>query len=244
MKLHQSLKSKVCIVILALACSVAQAQTAVETSELVEVQHYQDNLAPYKERREDHGIYVGLDYEGLDLKNYISTLDGKSYGELFGTSPIPLVHLSVDYKYNFVLGSLSLGVDLGKGTLSDNRSGSDRTLGVTKYGVGVKYTADMILDEPYLAPYVGIVVWQMSLDEKSPTNSFSATTQMGFNYTLGVLLQLDWIDYETAKNTTFNWGLENTFIDIYATQYAKTSAVDDPNTETDLLYGVGLRLEF
>ncbi|MBV2168359.1 MAG: hypothetical protein KUL82_06595, partial [Bdellovibrio sp.] len=104
MKLHQSLKSKVCIVLLAaLTCSVSQAQTE-EVPELVEVQHYQDNLAPYKERREDHGAYIGLDYEGLDLKNFISTLDGKSYDELFGTSPIPLVHLSVDYKYNFILG--------------------------------------------------------------------------------------------------------------------------------------------
>ncbi|WP_295904282.1 hypothetical protein [uncultured Bdellovibrio sp.] len=253
MKLHQSLKSKVCIILVSLCCSCAFAQdedtegmVAVppEQTPLVEVQVRQDNLAPYKDRREDHGIYFGLDYEGLDLKNYISTLDNKSYEELFGTDPIPLIHLSLDYKYNFVLGSLALGVDFGKGSISDNMSGSDRTLDVTKYGIGLKYTMDMLFNEPYVAPYVGINFWQMGLSESSPTDSFSATTQMGYNYTIGFLLQLDWLDYDTAKNTTFNWGLENTFIDVYATQYAKTSAEDDPNTETDFLYGAGLRLEF
>lgn len=254
MKLHQSLKSKVCIVLLSLCCSAAFAQEAEnteglvevppETNQLVEVEIRQDNLAPYKERREDHGAYFGIDYEGLDLKNYISTLDGKSYGDLFGTDPIPLIHMNLDYKYNFMLGSLALGIDFGKGSISDNMSGSDRTLDVTKYGLGVKFTADMIMDEPYVAPYIGINFWQMELSESSPTDSFSATTQMGYNYTIGFLFQLDWLDNETAKNTTFNWGLENTFIDVYATQYAATSAEDDPNTETDFLYGAGLRLEF
>lgn len=250
MKLHQSLRSKVCILAVALSASVSFAQEeapppgTVETSPLVEVQYQQDNLAPYKERREDHGVYFGIDYEALELKNYVSTLDNKSYSEMFGSSPIPLIRASLDYKYNFALGSLAAGVDFGKGSLTDNMSGSDRTLEITKYGVGLKFTADMLMDEPYVAPYIGINVWQMEIAEKSPTDSFSATTQMGYNYTVGLLIQLDWLDYQTAKNTTFDWGLENTFIDVYATQYAQTSAEDDPNTETDFLYGAGLRLEF
>ncbi|WP_374029466.1 hypothetical protein [Bdellovibrio bacteriovorus] len=211
---------------------------------LVEVEYYQDNLAPYKERRETHGIYFGIDYEMLELKNYVSTLDGLTYDAMFGSETIPLLHLSVDYKYNFVLGSLAFGIDFGKGSLSADKSGSERTLDITKYGVGLKFTLDNLMNEPYIAPYVGLNIWQMGISEESPTDSFSATTQMGYNYTIGALLQLDWLDYQTAKETTFNWGLENTFVDIYATQYAKTSADDDPNTETDFLYGAGLRLEF
>lgn len=211
---------------------------------LVEVQLPQDNLASYKDRREDLGSYVGIAYEGLELKNFISTLDGKTYAQLFGTSPVPLIRLFTDYKYNFFLGSLALGLDLGKGRLSDSFSGEERTLDITKYGLGLRFTADMISGEPYIAPYVAINFWQMAIAEDSPTDSFSATTQMGMNYSFGFLLQLDWLDYETAKTTTFSWGLENTFIDVYATQYAKTSAIDDPNTETEMLYGAGLRLEF
>jgi hypothetical protein len=52
------------------------------------------------------------------------------------------------------------------------------------------------------------------------------------------------LDQDTAKESTFSTGLENTFIDLYITQYAKTESEDDPNTETDLGYGAGIRLEF
>ncbi|KYG68955.1 hypothetical protein AZI87_06940 [Bdellovibrio bacteriovorus] len=251
MKLHLSLISKVCFVLSVLAGSLSFAQEEAapttpqdENVPLVEVEVVQDNLAPYKDRRETHGMYFGVDYEGLDLKNYISTLDNLSYGDLFGTDPIPLIRVSIDYKYNFALGALALGLDYGMGKIEDNRSGSDRSLEVTKYGIGLKFVADNFMAEPYVAPYLGLNIWQMGLSESSPTDSFSATTQMGFNYTIGFLLQLDWLDYQTAKQTTFNWGLENTFIDVYATQYAATSAEDDPDTTTDFLYGAGLRLEF
>jgi hypothetical protein len=96
---------------------------------------------------------------------------------------------------------------------------------------------------------VGLNLWQMGLKETSfangaQTDSFSITTQMGYNYIVGFLFQLDWLDYDSAKTSTFDWGLENAFLDVYATQYAKTQSADDPNTETDWLYGAGLRLEY
>lgn len=242
MKLHQSLRSIVCVVLILLLGAVSRAQEGV--AQLVEVELLQDNLAPYKERREDHGAYIGIAYEALNLKNFISTLDSKSYSQLFGEEGVPLMRLMVDYKYNFSIGSVALGLDYGKGRLTDSLSGAERSLEISKYGLGLKFTADMILDEPYVAPYVGINFWQLGVTETSPTDSFSATTQMGMNYTAGLLLQLDWIDYESAKNATFQWGMENTFIDVYVTQYAKTSAIDDPDTETGLLYGGGIRFEF
>lgn len=211
---------------------------------LVALELQQDNLAFYKERREVHGTYVGFSYEALHLKNFISVLDARDYAELFGDEPIPLMRLTLDYKYNFFMGAVAAGLEFGKGSLSDNLSGEDRTLDVTKYGLGFRYIADVIWNEPYAAPYLGINLWQMEVAESSPSESFSASTQLGLNYTFGILLQLDWIDQDSAKNATFQWGLENTFVDLYVTQYAKTAAVDDPNTETELLYGGGLRLEF
>lgn len=208
---------------------------------LVEVQIRQDNLAPYKERRETHGVYFGLDYEAINFKNFVSTLDGMSYKDVFGEDTVNLIQAGMDYKFNFSLGSLSAGLFYGMGKVD---AGNSRSLEISKYGAAFRFTADMIMNEPYVAPYIGVNVWQMGISEKSATDSFSATTQMGYNYTLGLLIQLDWIDYNTAKESTFNWGLENTFLDVYATQYAKTEAPDDPNTETDFTYGAGLRFEF
>lgn len=254
MKLHQSLKSKVCVLVVALLCAtnafaedaavVADENSDTNPTGLVRVEIARDTLAPYKERRGNHGVYFAVGYEALDLKNYISTLDFKSYSEMFGSEPIPLINVNIDYKYNFSLGALTLGINYGNGSLSDDRSGAKRTLSIDKYGLTLKYVADVIMDEPYVAPYVGVTAWQMDISEESPTNSFSARTQTGYNYTVGLLIQLDWLDYDTAKNATFNFGLENTYLDIYATQYAATEALEDPNTETDFLYGAGLRVEF
>lgn len=247
MKLHQSLKAKINILLLVSACwcsGVFAQDIQSQKPPLVEVQLSEDNLAPYKERRSQHGAYVAVEYEALNLNNFISTLDNKSYEELFGSEPVPLIRLDVEYKYNSGLGAASLGVAFGKGSVSDNRSGTDRTLDITKYGVGFKFAIDTLMDEPYVVPYGGVNLWQMGISESSPTDNFSATTQMGFNYSFGLLLQLDWLDYQTAKYTTFNWGVENTFLDLFVTQYAKTTAEDDPNTETDMLYGGGIRLEF
>lgn len=224
----------------------AAEPAADKKPQLVEVELNQDFLAPYKERREDHGIYFSLSYESLKLKNFTSAMDGLSYDALFGESDIPLILIALDYKYNFSLGSVALGVQAGRGEVSRDKSGAERALAAGKYGVGLKYTVDYIMDEPYVAPYVGVNFWRLELEEKNKaTNiSVSETTQMGYNYTLGLLIQLNWIERDSAKTTTFNWGLENTFLDFYLTQYAKTTAEDDPNTETDLLLGAGLRVEF
>ncbi|MFS4458908.1 hypothetical protein [Bdellovibrio sp. HCB2-146] len=250
MKLHLSLKTKVGIWILVgfLSPGMAWAQIESEKNDpyaLVEVEVSQDYLASYKARRETHGIYYGVQYEPLVLSKYASTTQpGLKYKDLFGDEPIGLIRFNVDYKYNFALGSLAAGIDLATGSVSGSKSGSSMSLDVTKMGANFQFTLDMLMDEPYAAPYFGLNLWQMELSEKSPADSFSATTQMGYNYMLGVLVQLNWIDSEVAKDATFNFGLENTYLDLYITQYAKTESASDPNTETDFLYGAGIRLEF
>jgi hypothetical protein len=245
MNLHLGLITKVCFVIL-LVLNVVTASAATEETGLVEVEHYQDYLAPYRERRADNGAYFAVSYQPLVMKNYVSFLDGSTYGDIFGTAAIPMIDASFNYKRNFALGSIAAGIEYGGGQISGSLAGASgsRTLTISKIGAVFQYTADVLMPEPYVAPYIAISVWQMDIGEKSDTDKFSATTKPGYNYTIGALLQLDWIDYDNAKNTTFNWGLENTFIDIYATQYAKTQAADDPDTSTSILFGGGLRLEF
>lgn len=213
---------------------------------LVQVELPQDNLAPYVERRDHSGYYFGITYEALELKNYVSVLNKTNvqYASVFGSNAIALISVAGDYKYNTSLGSFAAGLNFGVGEVASDKSGVDRKLSVTKYGVGFKFTLDTLWPEPYVAPYVGLNLWQLSLKDTSPTDSFSMTTQMGYNYILGFLFQLDWLDYSAAKTSTFNWGVENTFLDVYATQYAKTSSNEDPDTATDFIYGAGVRIEF
>ncbi|MGE5085822.1 MAG: hypothetical protein ACM3MG_05930 [Bacillota bacterium] len=247
MKLHQSLISKVsvliCVVLFAGIGGVARAQDG-DPRGLVEVDVPQDVLANYRDRRPNHGMYIGVTYEQFVPKNFVSGLDAATYDTMYGTDAIPLIGLGIDYKYNIAIGSLSLGVGAAMGSISDSRSGVDRKLEVTKYAVNARFTLDALMPEPYAAPYVGFSAYQMGVTDHNATTSKSETTSVGYAYTVGVLLQLDWIDYDAAKQATFNIGLENTFIDLYVTQYAKAGSDTEPNTSTDMTLGAGLRLEF
>lgn len=215
---------------------------------LVRLEIAEDLDAPYRQRRDTHGVYFGVNYQALVLANYTSALDSATYDDIFGIEQIPLVNVLIEYKLNTFLGAFSIGIDFGSGSLTSSKSGFETTLAVSKYGGGLKYTLDTLMNEPYLAPYVGVNIWKMDLNEEAiasgVSESFSETTDFGYNYTAGVLFQLDWLEENTSRETNFNWGLQNTFLDIYATQYAQTSSEEDPNTETDILLGAGLRLEF
>ena len=245
MNLHLGLKSKVCIcLLLVLSFSFAQAQDA-ENNGLVEVQLQQDNLAAYRDRRDTDGFYFGVIYEPVTFKNYVSVLDGSSYGSMFGSSAVPIISGTFAYKRNMAIGSISGGLMYGAGELAATDSSAvNHKLAITKMGLDFRFTADSFMPEPYVAPYIGYTLWKMGITESNDTDKFTANTQLGYNITVGALIQLDWIDYDTAKKATFDLGLENTFIDVFATQYAKTQAADDPNTSTDFIFGGGLRLEF
>lgn len=251
MKLHLSLKTKVRIWVLGAlfgpALAFAQPEPEVnDPNVLVEVQLNQDYLANYKTRRENHGIYYGLQYEALTLKNYVSPSTALKYSSQFNDEPIGLIQINMSYKYNMAIGSIALGAAYGMGSVSGNGGGTtDKiTLDVTKYGLGLQLTLDMLMDEPYAAPYFGLNFSQMELTEKTLNTSNSVTVDMVYNYTLGVLVQLNWIDSDVAREATFNSGLENTFLDFFITQYGSSEIAAGSNTETDMLYGAGIRLEF
>ena len=242
LKLHLSLISTLALSLFLFQSPASMAE--VEAPELVEVDMRGDNLSSYKVRRGTRGYYVGLHKEDVTFKSFTSAVDGKTYVQLFGDEPITLALLSANYKINGSLGSFAAGVEFGKGSIKDNLSGQDRSMEVLKTGVSFKVTADMLFSEPYLAPYFGMSYWTLDISEASPTISFSEKTQPGMNYTAGILLQLNWLDLDASRTATFNWGLENTFLDFYITQYEKTSSVEDPDTTSETVYGSGLRLEF
>lgn len=241
MKLHQSLSMLFSIFTLLLAAPTFAATEGQDNGQngLVEVDIPQDTLAPYRDRRANHTWYFGIDYEDMKFKNFTSAEDGASYNTVFGSSSIAFVHASLDWKYNFSGGGIALGIDAGSGSVSGN---SSRSLSVTKYGVGLKYVMDTLWPEPYVAPYIGINAWDMAHTEKTSTNSYSKASGIGYNYSVGLLIQLDWLEDGESKEATFNWGIENTYLNIYGTQYMKVS--DDFDTSSDFLWGAGLKFEF
>ena len=201
--------------------------------------------APYKERRNTHGFMFGLSYENVMLDRYVSVLDQTSfYQDMFGENEFPVYNLNLSYKYNFVLGSLSANVGVGFGDIKDDGSGVARSLSLTKYMASASYIMDNVLDEPYAAPYGTFGVMQLGLDETDPTSSAHGNIDMLFFMQAGVLIQLNWLDEVVARQSLRDFGLQNTYLDLFMSKYEASSLEGDPDTSTDFMYGAGIRLEY
>lgn len=213
--------------------------------DLVELHVPLDYNAPYKQRRGTHGFMFGLNYTNIMFNKYVSVLDSTTlYKDLFGETEFPLMELTLSYKYNFMLGALTANFGIGQGGISDNPQGVDEKLSVTKYSASASLILDNVFDEPYVAPYGTFGVMRLALTEQSGDNSFSGNIDMLYQYQAGLLIQLDWLDPTFSKRVRGDYGLENTYLDIFISKYEASSDIDDPNTRTDISYGAGLRLEF
>jgi hypothetical protein len=213
-------------------------------SDLVELHYPIDVQAPYKQRRETHGFMFDAGYENVILDRYVSIADFKTfYQEMFGASEFPLVNVDFSYKYNFVLGSLLATGGFGYGSISDDASGVKRALTLTKFRGSVSYIMDNIFNEPYVAPYGTIGIMNLGIEEKAGDNTFKHAVDAIY-YQAGLLFQLDWLDPAYSKRTISEYGLQNTYLDVYMTKYDPSADQNDPDTSTDFIYGAGIRLEF
>ncbi len=244
----RKMKWHLCLVISVLITSLSaradEQHTTIHNPPLVEVYHAQDSLSPYKERRADHGFMISINSENFLPKNYISTLDNSIYTDLYEESPIAIMGVEFSYKYNFSMGSMGLGLGYGMGSISSNFSGEERELSITRPFGSATYIMDNLFSEPYVAPYAELKVWQISVEEKSPTDKFDAQTDMGFTYSVGALIQLNILDQDASEGATHNYGLENTYLDVFMAKTTQTQGSEDADTESDFSFGAGIRLEF
>ncbi|GEM_PF-1764143 len=200
----------------------------------------------YRDRRTTHGFLFSFNAENLYFQDYASLVDQKLYEELFGQEDLTLLQVQVDYKLNFMLGSIIAGAGFGQGTLIDDRVGEERGLTISKKSLRAQWLLDSITKEPYFVPYLGASLWQFGISEENKTlnTTNSYDTGNGTALTVGFLIQLNWLEPEVAKGAYLAQGLENTYLDVFWTQYQNTDDELDPVFENDFNFGVGLRMEF
>lgn len=200
----------------------------------------------YKERRKRHGFTIGISSENIYMHEYTSLYDGKLYEELWGQEDVSLPQLNLNYKFNFMLGSISLGAGYGRGSILDDRTGDERTITMEKTSGSFQILFDNFMKEPYFVPYFGVSLFDFKVSEyvKSVDQTHSFTTDMGNAYTVGFLIQLNWLEKESSREAYIENGLENTYLDVYWTQYENPNQAPDPNTQSDFNWGAGLRIEF
>lgn len=213
---------------------------------LIEVHYAPNFIDAYRDRRGPWSFQVSANMENFYPDKFLSLADGLGYKDLFGSTTVPLTQLQLGAKYNFVLGALTGNVVGGLGTVTSSRSGTARELSILKKAVAVEWILDAVMKEPYVAPYIQGQYLDFSYSDRgSPSGNNSGTTAWTTGYTIGLLIQLNFIDQTNAADVAnFTYGLNNTFIDIFATEYNTSNAADDPQLRTSFNWGAGLRLEF
>jgi hypothetical protein len=217
-----------------------------------------DYSSAYLQRRGTHGALFSVIYEKFYPIDYRSQFDDGYIEDIIGEDRVDLIGLEIGYKYNFKLGSFAVLGNYASGAIDGQIGGNERNLAFTKYGVSANYAIDALFDEPWVVPYIQAGAQQFVVAESSIAGDLEATPNVSFNYKLGLLFQLDWFENfmdDTARVERLrSSALENTFLDVYATEYlassnaldasAQTGTEGDPNLRSSFELGIGLKLEF
>ncbi|MFN3455013.1 MAG: hypothetical protein ACK41T_08650 [Pseudobdellovibrio sp.] len=218
------------------------------------VESRQDLTAPYKERRSNFGLLFSLNYEKFYPEEHASAIQNKPFKQISDGQELGLVGAELGLKYNFILGSIAGVIGYAKGNFS-NEAQNLEGIEASIMKAGINLTLDNLMSEPWVAPYAQAGVHQIDWTESSYSGSdlYEETlkSKPNFHYKVGLLFQLNWIekfiDPMTSVDGLRSSGLENTFIDVFYTQYAAYADSEDSDEQVNLsssAMGVGLKLEF
>lgn len=215
----------------------------------VEYRSTETTYQSYLKRRSENGLMFGIKMENYFPENYISRIDGYTFEDMFSKTDLTLMTFDIGYKRNLSIGSVYLALVYGTTmqTLEDSRINDEkRTFDAKMFGAKFNYIMDALMDEPYVAPYVGASVVGFSLEESAKTQGQSADTaaKTSIGWTVGALLQLNWIESDMSREAWLSTGMENTYIDVFLTSYQNSAAADEVDTYSRFNWGVGLTIEF
>ena len=238
-------------VVLGLSCTATAEEPLVDPDVAafdgkVEVEYLPQSELPFKERKTNWTFLFGLGQEQVMPLGFTSSKDQSTYSNLFGENPVRIQQVTAGIKYNTSIGGLSAEGVLSSGTLRDNRSGLVRSLSLQKRGLQVGWVLDALTEDQLFTPYINGQLFELDyLDKGSASGNSSGTTAPALGYGVGILIKLNSLDpTDTAIVAHRAYGLNNTFIDIFLSEYNASSDNTDPQLQTATNWGIGLKLEF
>lgn len=219
---------------------------------LVEIRGSQDIFLPYKQRQKPWGYIFSFGAELVTYPGLLSQFteaDGSiaTFEDLFGANSQTMPSFEMGPKYNTSIGSFAFLLGYSRLDISSSRIGSEAQLRISRYSATLMYYLDTIWEEPYLVPYIGGGAWQADYEEENedePGITAKYTTDVGFQWRIGGLISLDWIEPATALRGRKTLGLQSTFLNLYATSSYMSESDPDPDLENELDLGASLILEF
>jgi hypothetical protein len=212
---------------------------------LVEVHLRADPYASYSKRRTHWGFRLNLQWENFYPSNYVSPADQAPYSNIFGSNQGSIVSLGLGEQYNSPIGALYVDGVFGAGTIPGVISNTGMT--INKYGVVAGILLDRFFENPWVSPFVAIQCvsfkWN-DLGNGSGGATASSSTAPTLGYMAGVSIHMNRVDEVGAAEAYIDYGIKNSFIDIYMIEYATSSSAQDPNLQTSPSIGAGFHLEF
>ncbi len=213
---------------------------------LIEVHYPPDYLSPYKERRSSWAPIFGVSYENVVPVGFVSDVldpQGNSYDyeSLFGSAALPLFSYFGGIQFNFSSVSIAPTFGVAMGQVSGGPY--ETTLRVNLKSAGLTVNLDSIMNEPYVVPTFSLLVNTADYTETAAGVKNSGSTSPFISYTVGALIQLNWLDPSGAFEVLKDSGLNNTFAHVYAGQLLAANG-DSTSFSSKLSLGAGVRLEF
>ncbi|MCE3009415.1 MAG: hypothetical protein LW875_02230 [Proteobacteria bacterium] len=238
---------KIIDISLSLFClfGLANLATAAEDTrpDLIEVHYNASALTPYRERASSWSIIAQLQARSLKPENYRSRIGGETFQQSFGDHHVIIPTLSIGSQYNTSMGGFSLEGSYGVGSIESERIGA-RRLALSQYGLSATIVLDKLMPEPLFAPYFTGEVFVVSWEESDATTTVSGENSFALGYRLGILFQLNSLDSGTALVAFNSSGLENTYLDIFASQTNTSNSSSDVQLKSPMTLGAGIRLQF
>jgi hypothetical protein len=212
----------------------------------VDIVYPAEKTVPYRERRSVVSTVFAISMDQVLPDKFSSKISSNTYNDIFKTAPIPIVQAEIGVKINSVLGGVGATAIYGTGLVDESLgAGQDYSLQLTKKGVGLHFILDNLFVEPYVAPFVEGQYIMFDWLEKQPADlRKSGSTAYNASVRVGVAIQMNWLDRNAALTAQDSSGLENAYLDLFVSQYSASSAAEDPNFQTGMNYGGGIRLEF
>jgi hypothetical protein len=201
---------------------------------------------PYSQRRTRWGGYFGVQSGLYEPVNYDPDFQPtQTFDSLYGGNKTPVVEIVFGLKLNYVLGSLALQGSAGYFSRTKEINATTSSVLTAQPITGALVIAfDNLFKEPYVVPYGMGGISTVVYSEKAGGLSVSGNSPMAPFYAGGLMIQLNWIDPESAASGYEDSGLENTFLYVEARTFLQSLNGRGPDFSTPVQLGGGLKVEF
>lgn len=197
-------------------------------------------LSPYVQRRGSFGFTVAVGYSSYTPTNYKPDfVVNETMSDYYSSPETPLTELTLGFKWNNSLGSISL--DFGAGYYVNDGSDGARLTLIPVRG-GATLALDNLGSEPNIVPYGTIGAYSVIYEESLASQKVGGNTSVGLFYAGGVQFALNALDQDSAIASYDDTGLENTFLYVEARSFIASD--DIPDLGAPIQLGGGLKLEY